>query len=466
MWGKGTAAPLTCTAPPVLIAAPSPHKPAQHISPDGVRSSQGSSLSQGGHRSAGATLPICAGSELGGGSRWSHSPLRSRRSSRDAPGRISPSPMPSRSIPASVPALSWQGQGCCSPALAHSGVASSEGSAALSITKAISPARAGRLRSPSRSSSATDRMGRTLIRCDLTVTQNNNSIKGRIMAKAAVKNLTFSTQDKEIKAVRPQQRGDGQLEGRAGPQRAAGYHCPWGDPDTAGTQLWAGAGGRGAGGTGRTRGATAAPTRWRPRRQPSKVPAPGLRSPGEGEAPSCTRLLVRRGSSRTRRRVPAGLRRARRSCAPRPCVPRGTDLLPRLAAEADGDGPSAFASVSMKTSQRTSDGVEKRGNEKYPEELGSLRLWQLNSPRSGAQELTAKIQAQGSGPGGTRSRAGTASPTGTALPPRGEEGMRLSRQRPRPLGLGTAVRAGWDTAAIPGGCRAFPRAPSPPRHHH
>lgn len=289
------------------------------------------------------------------------------------------------------------------------------------------------------------------------------------MAKAAVKNLTFSAQDKEIKAVRPQQRGDGQLEGRAGPQRAAGYHCPWGDPDTVGTQLWAGAGGRGAGGTGRTRGATAAPTRRRPRHQPSKVPAPGLRSPGEGEAPSCAGLLVRRGSSRTRRHVPAGLRHAQRSCAPRPCAPRlpqGTDLLPRLAAGAGGDGPSAFASVSMKTSQRTSDGIEKRGNERYSEELGSMRWWRLNSPRSGAQELTAKIQAQGSGPGGTCSRAGTASPTGTALPPPGAEGTRLSRQHLQPPGLGTAMRAGWDAAAMPGGCRVLPRAPSPPRHHH
>ncbi|XP_051664478.1 uncharacterized protein LOC127480401 [Manacus candei] len=76
-------------------------------------------------------------------------------------------------------------------------------------------------------------MGRTLIRCDLTVTQNNNSIKGRIMAKAAVKNLMFPNQEQEIRAVRPQQR----LKGRAGPQWAARYHCPWGILVIVGAQL-------------------------------------------------------------------------------------------------------------------------------------------------------------------------------------------------------------------------------------
>lgn len=119
-------------------------------------------------------------------------------------------------------------------------------------------------------------MGRTLIRCDLTVTQNNNSIKGRIMAKAAVKNLMFSNQEKEIKAVRSQQRSEGQPKGRAGPQRAARYHCPWGDPATEGAHLR-------AGGTGTTREPAAAPTQRRPwhhHSQLSNVPAPWPRRPG------------------------------------------------------------------------------------------------------------------------------------------------------------------------------------------
>lgn len=73
-------------------------------------------------------------------------------------------------------------------------------------------------------------MGRTLIRCDLTVTQNNNSIKGRIMAKAAVKNLMFSNQEREIKAVRSRQRSEGQLKGTAGLKRAAGTTAHGGTP--------------------------------------------------------------------------------------------------------------------------------------------------------------------------------------------------------------------------------------------
>lgn len=38
----------------------------------------------------------------------------------------------------------------------------------------------------------------------------------------------------------------------------------------------------------------------------------------------------------------------------------GWDLPPRLAAEGDGDTPNAFASVTMKTSQRTPDGIERQ----------------------------------------------------------------------------------------------------------
>lgn len=62
-----------------------------------------------------------------------------------------------------------------------------------------------------------------------------------------------------------------------------------------------------------------------------------------------------------------------------------------LAAEGDGATPDAAASVSMKTSQKMSDDV--RGGERYPEELGSMRLCQLNNQGSAAQELTARIQA-------------------------------------------------------------------------
>lgn len=177
-------------------------------------------------------------------------------------------------------------------------------------------------------------------------------------------------------------------------------------------------------------------------------------------------LHVHHGRSRTQHCVPAGLPRTRRSCAPQPHVPRllqRMDLLPRLAAEADGDGPDAFASVSMKMCQRTSDGFERQRNERYPEELGSMRLCQPNDPRSGAQELTARIQAQGSGPEGTRSRAGTANPVGAALPTPGEEGTRLSRQCQRPLDLGAAARAKWDAAVIPGSWWAVSKAPLSPR---
>lgn len=73
-------------------------------------------------------------------------------------------------------------------------------------------------------------MGRTLRRCNLTVTQNNNSIKGRIMAKATVKNLMFLNQEQEIRTVRPKQR----LKGRAGLQQGVRYHCPWGMLATVG----------------------------------------------------------------------------------------------------------------------------------------------------------------------------------------------------------------------------------------
>lgn len=70
--------------------------------------------------------------------------------------------------------------------------------------------------------------------------------------------------------------------------------------------------------------------------------------------------------------VPCAHRSAPRTeelCATAPRVLRllqGWDLRPRLAAEGDGDGPGAFASVSMKTSQRTSDGVERQRDERYP----------------------------------------------------------------------------------------------------
>lgn len=42
------------------------------------------------------------------------------------------------------------------------------------------------------------------------------------MAKAAVKNLMFSNQEREIKAVRSWQRSEGQLKARAGLKQAAG----------------------------------------------------------------------------------------------------------------------------------------------------------------------------------------------------------------------------------------------------
>lgn len=65
----------------------------------------------------------------------------------------------------------------------------------------------------------------------------------------------------------------------------------------------------------------------------------------------------------------------------------------QVAAEEDGDGPDASASISMKTSQRTSGGVETQRDERYPEELGSMRLCHLHDLRSVGQEVTARIQA-------------------------------------------------------------------------
>lgn len=118
-------------------------------------------------------------------------------------------------------------------------------------------------------------MGRALRRCNLTVTQNNNSIKRRIMAKASVKNLVFLNQDQEIRTVSPKQR----LKGRAGVQQGARYHCPWGIPATMESQLW-------DVDAERTRGP------WCHLSQLNTLAAPRPQSPGEGKAPLCMRKMT------------------------------------------------------------------------------------------------------------------------------------------------------------------------------
>lgn len=149
------------------------------------------------------------------------------------------------------------------------------------------------------------------------------------MAKAAVKNLMFSNQEKEIKAVRSQQRSEGQPKGRAGPQWAARYHCPWGDPATEGAHIR---------GDREDREPTVAPTQRRPWHHHSQLgnaPDPWPRSPGREKHPRAPGAGQASNAARPSRGQQDPVPRAHRS------APRTEELgtaVPRAVAAA-GAGP-------------------------------------------------------------------------------------------------------------------------------